>query len=102
MRDGMSIIRTFSNETEAQLALNHLLALGVEALIEKDNCGGMRPHLDISSGVNILVATADLENATAALEEPVTDLSAAPWTCSKCSENIEAGFDTCWNCGQEK
>ncbi len=102
MRDGMSLVKTFSNETEAQLVLNHLLALGVSALMEKDNCGGMRPRLDISSGVDILVPNDELETALAALQEPVTDLTAEPWTCPSCGEAIEAGFDACWKCGEGK
>ena len=102
MRDGMFIIKTFSNETEAQFTLNHLLALEVNALIEKDNCGGMRPHMDISMGVDLLVANEDRDKALAVLEAPVTDLAAEPWTCGACGESIEAGFDACWKCGQDK
>ena len=102
MHDGMSILKTFTNETEAQMALNHITALGVSALLQMDNCGGMRPHFDISRGVDLLVADDDLEKAKAALEAPVTDLSAEPWTCPSCGENIEAGFDVCWKCGKEK
>jgi hypothetical protein len=24
------------------------------------------------------------------------------WTCTKCQERIEDGFDTCWNCGTSR
>lgn len=102
MRDGMFIIKTFSNETEAQFTLNHLLALDVNALIEKDNCGGMRPDLAVTMGVDLLVANEDREKALAVLETPVTDLAAEPWNCSGCGEKSEAGSDACWNCGLDK
>ncbi len=102
MRDGMSILKTFFNETEAQIAFNHLTALGVTATIQMDNCGGMRPHFDLSRGVDILVADEDLEKAKDALAVPVTDLTAEPWTCPSCGEAIAAEFDICWKCGKEK
>lgn len=102
MRDGMSIIKSFTNETEAQVALARLQAMDITAVIEADNCGGMRPHMDLTCGVHLLVAGLDCEKAAAILvnsaNEPITEA----WTCSSCSENIEAGFDTCWKCGKEK
>ncbi len=102
MRDGMSIIKTYTSETEAQFALNHLLAMDIKAMIQKDNCGGMRPHMDISIGVDILVADEQREQALAVLEAPQSDSVTEPWNCSACGEDIEAGFDACWKCGNEK
>lgn len=102
MRDGMTIVKTYTNETEAQLVLNQLKTIGVEGLIEADNCGGMRPHLDLTRGVNILVADQDLEQARAFLKEGSEKLVTYPWTCSSCGEEIEAGFDACWKCGAAK
>ena len=102
MRDGFVMIRTFGNEVDAQIAQGTLASLGVSALLETDNCGGMRPHLDLTIGVRLLVAQADAERAREIL--PAIPVSAAgpSWTCPGCGEEVEGNFDTCWNCGRER
>ncbi len=102
MRDGMAIVKSFTNETEAQIALAHLKAMDITAILEADNCGGMRPHMDLTCGVHLLVSGVDCEKAAALLQESAAQPEAEAWTCSACGEDIEAGFDTCWKCGKEK
>lgn len=102
MRDGMTIIKTFTSETEAQIALNHLKAMGVAGFIEADNCGGMRPHLDLTHGVHLLVADQDREQALALLLDSAEEVVVPPWTCQSCGEEIQANFDACWKCGAAK
>lgn len=102
MRDGMAIVKSFTNETEAQVALAHLEAVGITALIEADNCGGMRPHMDLTCGVHLLVKGLECEKAAALLKNAVEQTATEPWTCASCGENIEAGFDACWKCGNQK
>ena len=102
MRDGMSVVKSFTNETEAQVALAHLKAMNINAMIEADNCGGMRPHMDLTCGVHLLVAGLDCEKAAALLKDSGEENPAEPWTCVSCGEEIEGGFDACWKCGKEK
>jgi hypothetical protein len=102
MRDGMAIVKSFTNETEAQVALAHLQAMGITAVIEADNCGGMRPHMDLTCGVHLLVTGLECEKAAAILQDSDTQPGPEAWTCESCGENIEAGYDTCWKCGKEK
>jgi len=102
MRDGMIIVKSFTNETEARVALAYLEAMHITAFIEADNCGGMRPHLDLTSGVHLLVKEADCVNAAEILKESENPVIGEAWICSSCNESIEAGFDTCWQCGKEK
>ncbi len=33
-------------------------------------------------------------------DAPTTDTPAA-WTCPRCDEPVDAGFDQCWNCGSD-
>ncbi len=102
MRDGMAIVKSYINETEAQVALAHLEVMGITAVIEVDNCGSMRPHMDITCGVHLLVKGLQCEKAAAILQDSVKQPAGEPWICASCDENIEAGFDTCWKCGTEK
>jgi len=102
MRDGWSVLRTFVTETDAQAACAQLQARGLEAMIESDNCGGMRPHFDYSMGVTLLVREQDLEQArelVQAAEEPVDQ---GTWPCAGCGEHVENQFGTCWQCGRDR
>ena len=78
------------------------IVLGVTAVVEKDNCGGMRPHLDLQQGVRLLVADADLEKARGILTEVDATAAGPAWTCAGCQEEIEGGFDACWQCDQQR
>lgn len=102
MRDGMTVIKTFTSETAAQVVLNRLQALGVTAVIQVDNFGGMHPHFDLTRGVHLLVADQDREQALALLEDSAEASDLPAWTCSACGEQIEGGFDKCWKCGADK
>ena len=100
MRDGYVIIRTFITETEAEMARNHLLALGLAAETESDNCGGMRPHFDLTLGVRLMVPATDAPYARDLLAEKDPAAVTPAWHCDGCGEDIDAGFDLCWNCGR--
>lgn len=102
MRDGMAIIKSYTNETEARVDLAHLEAMGITAVLEADNCGSMRPHMDLTSGVHLLVAGLECEKATALLKEAVEQPAGEDWICGSCGEKSEAGFSACWKCGAEK
>ena len=102
MRDGMTKIDTFLNELDAEIALGRLTSLGVQAVVEKDNCGGMRPHLDLQRGVRLLVADSDLEKARGILADSSDAEPTPAWSCPNCQESIESGFDACWQCGHQK
>ena len=101
MREGMTRLETYINELEAEIALGRLQALGITAVVEKDNCGGMRPHLDLQQGVKLLVVNEDLGKARDILSETGPEANTQPWTCPGCGENIESGFDACWQCGHQ-
>jgi len=95
----MTIVQSFINHAEAELALGHLTAMGIVGLIEVDNCGGMRPHMDLTGGVHLLVVDEDREQALVLLNQSAEKIVSKPWTCGSCGEEIEAGFDACWKCG---
>ena len=57
------VIRSFTSEWEADIAKGALEAFGIESMISRDDCGGQRPHLAFSAGVNLLVRAEDVERA---------------------------------------
>ncbi|MFT5784530.1 MAG: hypothetical protein ACI9JE_001857 [Candidatus Krumholzibacteriia bacterium] len=102
MRTGMTQIDTFLNELDGEIALNHLRALGVQGELIKDNCGGMRPHLDLVHGIRLLVPDADETKARDILAADTDKTQIPAWTCPTCQEDIESGYDACWQCGHQQ
>jgi hypothetical protein len=62
-------VRTFLNRIEAELALSALEAAGIEAVMLRDDCGGVRPSLWLT-GVDLLVRPEDFRRATDVLDLP--------------------------------
>ncbi len=65
------VVQTFGNELEADLAKGALGAAGIDAMIQADSVGGMRPHMAWSSGgFKLLVRDEDVAEAREVLETP--------------------------------
>lgn len=102
MREGLTRLETFTSEIEAEIAKGRLESLGVRVVLEKDNCGGMRPHLDLQAGVKLYVADEEVAKARDILTSAAVAVTAGTWICPGCSEEIEGSFDACWKCGRER
>jgi hypothetical protein len=63
------IVRMFFNAIDAELACGALAAAGIDAVISADDCGGMRPHLQMGR-VAVLVRPEDVEEARRVLDVP--------------------------------
>lgn len=61
------VVRQFFSTIEAELALGALRAAGIEAMVSADDCGGMRPHLQVGR-VSLLVRPEDVVDATGILD----------------------------------
>ena len=75
MKSDLFTIRRYINETPAELARMTLEGSGVDASVSKDDCGGMWPYLQASTGVRLIVRTEDTERAEEILKhaEEITD-----------------------------
>jgi len=67
--DKAVVIKTFSNEMFARIASLHLEALGIESLVQKDDCGGVYPQLQLAGGVRLLINPEEEERVEAILNE---------------------------------
>jgi hypothetical protein len=70
--EDLTIVATFVNEMDADLAQATLSAAGIESFIRFDDMGGMLPSLQESGGVKLLVNPDRLEEARALLSETAT------------------------------
>jgi len=74
--DNLIIVRAFGSEPEAEVAKSVLEDAGIDAMIQADTAGHMRPHIAWSSGgFKLLVREEDAEAARQVLEMPARDLN---------------------------
>ena len=67
--DDLVIIHTFSNQFEADMAISALEAAEIDAIIQADTAGGMRPHIAwATGGFKVLVREEDALEAKEILE----------------------------------
>ncbi len=59
----LKTIATFNTEIDAELIKGKLESSGIKSFIFKDDCGGMRPHMNLTEGVQLKVADIDFETA---------------------------------------
>ena len=65
------VVHTFASGPEADMAKSALEGAGIDAMIQADSAGGMRPHLAWSSGgFKVLVREEDADAAREVLEPP--------------------------------
>ena len=63
------VVKSFLNEAEAKLAQLNLESMGIDARIQKDDCGGAYPQLQVTEGVELIVDINDVERAAKILDE---------------------------------
>ncbi|ODS59263.1 MAG: hypothetical protein ABS36_02090 [Acidobacteria bacterium SCN 69-37] len=68
------VVRQFMSTVEAEIAQGALQAAGIEAAVSADDCGGMRPHLQVGR-VALLVRPEDVDEAERILDLPAEDVS---------------------------
>ena len=67
------VVHAFGSRPEADMALSALDAAGIDAMIQADTGGGMRPHLAWAGvGFQILVREEDAQAARNVLDLPAT------------------------------
>jgi len=67
--DDLVVVHTFSNQFEADMAISALEAAEIDAIIQADTAGGMRPHIAwASGGFKVLVREEDALEAKEILE----------------------------------
>ena len=63
------VVGTFDREPEAELARGALLSAGIDAMIQADTIGGMRPHVaTMGGGYRLLVRQEDATDAWKVLD----------------------------------
>jgi putative signal transducing protein len=65
------VVQAFGSQVEADLAKSVLESAGIDAMIQADTAGGMRPHIAWSGlGFRVLVREEDVATAREVLKPP--------------------------------
>jgi hypothetical protein len=70
------VVNTFGTEPAADMAKSALEAAGIDAMIQADSVGGMRPHVAWSSGGFKLLVREEDEEAARGVLEPTDEAGA--------------------------
>jgi hypothetical protein len=70
MEDELIVVHSFGSRADADLAKSALEAAGIEAVVQSDDAGGLRPHLTFVNGAHLLVRAEDAEAAREILDLP--------------------------------
>ena len=69
MNEHMISLAAYESELEAEIARGHLESAGIDAIVSKDDAGGMLPSLQEAEGVHLLVWPKDRWRAWVVLQE---------------------------------
>ena len=69
----MAVVRVFSTEIEAEIAMSALEAAGIECVMRRDDCGGVQPAMGLVTGIQVVVPDEDLDAATEVLDASAED-----------------------------
>jgi len=65
------VVRTFNDRFEAELARSALQSAAIDSMVRCDDAGGLRPHMAILTGVELLVRSEDAQAARDILDVDV-------------------------------
>ena len=108
MHNGLKELLVCRNDMEAHIVRGLLEENEIDIYIQKDDCGGMEPQLQLTEGIKILVPSAQFEQAKQLLAElNLNDDDAGKsakteWKCPNCGEILEGQFTECWQCGTSR
>jgi len=66
-------IATYPDEMSAEVAKTSLVARGIPAFVSKDDCGGMKPHLQMITAIRLMIRADDAAEAADILKNKPTD-----------------------------
>jgi hypothetical protein len=99
---------TCHNDLQAQIIKGVLEENLIEVFIQKDDCGGMEPQLQITEGIKVLVLSDQFKQAEELVEsfavshQDGAEETRPHWQCDTCKEILEDQYTDCWNCGSAR
>ena len=95
-KDKLRTVAELLSESEARVEECVLGMQGIPCLLTNTGTVGLYELF----GVRVQVADGNWDAAQEVLHEHHQD--GPPWNCAACGTDVDAGFDTCWQCGAER
>lgn len=70
------VFREFTYRPEAEIIGELLIANGIDALVNSDDCAGLDPALQFGQGAQVLIAASDLARAEKLLLDSIAEAAA--------------------------
>ena len=70
MSEQWGVVRSYSNEFDAEFARAELEAAGIPVQLLSDGLSGLHPHLQFARGIRVAVPESELQAAKELLEAP--------------------------------
>ena len=98
----METVAVFSSITEAAIVRGRLDQFGIRCWLQNELISGQLFQVGTAlGGVKLQVASTDLQRVRelfAGDGETGTDSQGPPWTCPRCGNEVDGGFEICWSC----
>ena len=100
----MKLVYTNENRLIVGNARNLLEAAGIEVLLKNEFAAGGAGDIPVfEAWMEVwVVHDGDYDRACELLAGALSDEASPAWRCGRCSEDNDASFDLCWQCGAEQ
>ncbi|MFQ5730555.1 MAG: hypothetical protein ACE5KM_01240 [Planctomycetaceae bacterium] len=94
-------VMAFGTPQEAAIAQGFLDNHGISSHVQGAEIAATLFYVGTAlGGVKLQVASSQVEKARRLLDEEFdTTRVTGPWTCPRCREQVDAGYEVCWSCG---
>lgn len=75
MEAELVVVRTFGDRIEAEMARSALEAAGIRSMVRGDDCAGLRPHMNLGNGIELIIRAIDRSQALEILGVRARDVS---------------------------
>jgi hypothetical protein len=75
MDDSLVVVGTFGDRIQAEMARSALEAAGIPSMVRGDDCAGLRPHMSLGIGIELIVREVDRGQALEILGVRARDVS---------------------------
>jgi len=98
----METVAVYPSITEASIVRGRLDQAGIRSWLQEELTAGQPFYFGAgSAGIKLQVASGDLQQVRELIaDEGKTgpDSNAPPWTCPRCGNEVDGGFEICWSC----
>ncbi|MCA9191449.1 MAG: DUF2007 domain-containing protein [Planctomycetales bacterium] len=100
MSDKLITIASYFNALEACSDKGLLENAGIPAFLENENSNLALSYIGSAVGGVRLMVPAQSQARAQELINNAREKTCEAWYCGNCQQDVDAGFEVCWNCGQ--